>query len=165
MGKFKLLAVLLAIILGGKIAGEPTLNYHLHITTNMITSQLPEKQSNKTITSSVNMDQVPTPTPVPVVIAASAPSPQGVITSYITQKFGSTANIALCIAYHESGYRADAINYNWNGSIDRGVFQINSIHGYDPSSLFDWKQNIDIAYQMSGGGYDWNPWTTKHYCE
>lgn len=44
--------------------------------------------------------------------------------------------IMVAIAKAESGWRTDAINTaNRNGSVDRGLFQINSVHGYDPARL------------------------------
>lgn len=37
----------------------------------------------------------------------------------------------------ESGWNPKAFNYNRNGSIDRGLWQINSIHGVDKETLYD----------------------------
>ena len=42
----------------------------------------------------------------------------------------------VAIAKAESGWRTDAVNTaNSNGSVDRGLFQINSVHRYDPARL------------------------------
>ncbi|MCU1455678.1 MAG: C-type lysozyme/alpha-lactalbumin family [Acidimicrobiales bacterium] len=36
-----------------------------------------------------------------------------------------------CIMYRESRYQSDALHYNSNGTVDRGLFQINSVHAAD----------------------------------
>jgi len=44
--------------------------------------------------------------------------------------------IMVAIARAESGFRTDAVSpTNTNGTVDRGLFQLNSVHGYDPSRL------------------------------
>lgn len=70
---------------------------------------------------------------------------------------------AVAVAMAESGGRADAVNSsNRNGSIDRGLMQINSIHKgllsqYDP---FDPLQNMQMAYQIwKNAGGKWTPWS------
>lgn len=138
--------------------------------------------SPNVIVNSVKMENVPKPTSTPIPTQSSSKTDQKNIISsiaksitptiiseadiraYITTKFGVYASVATCIAQHESGFNPNAIHYNSNGTIDRGVFQINSIHGYDPSTLFNWKDNIDIAYTMSGAGTIWDAWATKPYC-
>jgi hypothetical protein len=53
--------------------------------------------------------------------------------------------IAMC----ESRYNENAINVNKNGSVDRGVFQINSVHkGLTNVDAFNFKKNIDFAIEM-----------------
>jgi hypothetical protein len=64
--------------------------------------------------------------------------------------------LAAAVAMAESGGRIDAVNRNTNGSVDRGVFQINSIHG--ALSTFDLESNIAAALRISSGGRDWSPW-------
>jgi len=62
----------------------------------------------------------------------------------------------------ESGWKAEAVNYNSNGTIDRGLFQINSVHGYG-NELFDPYTNIDIGlklYMGDGIGH----WTASKGC-
>lgn len=82
------------------------------------------------------------------------------IVEYTKKKFGSQATLALAIFTAESGLDPQAVNYNSNGSVDRGIAQINSCHCHwvDCSRLFDWKYNIDVAYQLSRGGQNWNAW-------
>jgi len=84
------------------------------------------------------------------------------IVEYTQKKFGNRSKIALAIFNAESGLRADAQNINADGSVDRGIAQINSCHcGWvDCSRLLNWEYNIDVAYQLSRGGTDWSQWTT-----
>lgn len=70
----------------------------------------------------------------------------------------ASLNMAAAIALAESSGRANASNTNTNGSIDRGLWQINSIHG--GLSTFDPLANARAALSISGGGHNWNPWTT-----
>jgi hypothetical protein len=67
---------------------------------------------------------------------------------------------ALMVAYCESGWDGEAVNdKNTNGSIDRGVFQINSIHGYSEFALLAARTNIKIAKEMfKRNGYSWGAW-------
>lgn len=68
------------------------------------------------------------------------------------------ADIAAAVAMAESGGKSDASNTNTNGSIDRGLWQINSVHG--PQSTFDPVANVKSAISISSGGKNWSPWTT-----
>ena len=54
----------------------------------------------------------------------------------------------LSIAKAESRLNPKAHNKNKNGSIDTGIFQINSIHGYDAQWLQDQKNNIEAAKEI-----------------
>lgn len=67
------------------------------------------------------------------------------------------APVAAAIAMAESGGRSDAINSkNNNGSVDRGLWQINSVHGRQ--STTDPLNNARAAVAISKGGTDWRPW-------
>lgn len=68
------------------------------------------------------------------------------------------APMAAAIAMAESSGRANAINHNTNGTVDRGPWQINSIHG--TLSTFEPNANAKAAIQISGNGNNWGPWTT-----
>jgi hypothetical protein len=70
----------------------------------------------------------------------------------------ATAALAVAVAMAESGGRADAQNHNTNGSTDRGLWQINSVHG--SLSTFDPNANAKAAVAISHAGLDWTPWTT-----
>lgn len=63
------------------------------------------------------------------------------------------------IAKCESGYREDAVNKNTNGTIDRGIFQLNSIHkNISNKDAFTFERNIKYAWNMykTQGTTPWN---------
>lgn len=81
------------------------------------------------------------------------------IMAYIVEKFQDHADDAITILNkcENSSFNAKATNHNSNGTIDRGVFQINSIHGGD--ELYDWKTNVDVAHKIfKKAGNRWTPW-------
>jgi len=66
--------------------------------------------------------------------------------------FGTNADVLRAIAIVESKVRPQAVNVNPNGSIDRGLFQINSIHlpelaaaGIGPDDLHDVCLSSNVA--------------------
>lgn len=68
----------------------------------------------------------------------------------------------VAIALAESGGRTDALNTsNSNGSWDAGLMQVNSIHGYSQSYLFDVHNNVAAALKIyKAAGNRWTPWST-----
>lgn len=80
------------------------------------------------------------------------------IIAYIKEVFGKDADEALLIAKCESGIRAEAYNTNTNGSVDVGVFQINSVHGVRAKWLTNWKVNVEVAHQLFTEQGHWNAW-------
>ncbi len=74
------------------------------------------------------------------------------------------ADVAAAVARAESGGRPGATNRsNSNGSVDRGLFQINSIHG--SASTYDLDANVAYAVQLQRE-QGWSPWvayTSKAY--
>ncbi|MES2367815.1 MAG: transglycosylase SLT domain-containing protein [Pseudomonadota bacterium] len=76
--------------------------------------------------------------------------------------WNSRTAYAICMA--ESRGNPDATGYNQNGTADRGLMQVNSIHadmvGGNLASLYDPATNIKIAYSLSKGGTDWTAWST-----
>lgn len=70
----------------------------------------------------------------------------------------AAADIAAAVALAESGGNPNASNTNTNGSIDRGLWQINSVHG--SQSTFDITGNVKSAIAISGNGSNWSPWVT-----
>jgi hypothetical protein len=65
--------------------------------------------------------------------------------------------MAAAIAMAESGGNPGISHRNSDGSIDRGLWQINSTHG--ALSTFDRLGNAKAAVSISGNGRNWNPWT------
>ena len=82
---------------------------------------------------------------------------------YIREVFGNEADNAIKIAQAESGLNPNAIHINKGGSVDRGIFQINSVHldrvNGNAEALFDPKTNIKVAYEIFSE-QGWCPWTT-----
>ncbi len=81
----------------------------------------------------------------------------------IRETFPEDSQTAIAIAKCESGLSATAYNpKNKNGSVDRGLFQLNSVHdaslermGLDP---WDVEDNVEFArhlYDQRGGWSDW----------
>ena len=67
---------------------------------------------------------------------------------------------AGAIAKAESGLCVRAVNTsNSNGSTDRGLFQINSIHGYSPSCLYNASCNTKAAITIYHQRGNWRPWS------
>ena len=103
----------------------------------------------------------------PAVSAAEnqeSPSPVNdplTIEEVVKKHFGGESDNALKIAMCESSMNPLAVNdKNTNGSIDCGLFQINSIHGYDCEELKDVEFNVKVAkklYDKSG----WRPWACR----
>ncbi len=69
-----------------------------------------------------------------------------------------TAFMAAEIARAESGGQQYSTDNDGNGTVDRGYWQVNSIHGalstYDPAG------NARAAVELSGDGTNWSPWVT-----
>jgi hypothetical protein len=67
--------------------------------------------------------------------------------------------LMTAIALAESGGKVDAQHTNSDGSIDYGLLQVNSVHGYDPNCLLKAECNIDKAHEVwLSQGY--GAWTT-----
>jgi hypothetical protein len=67
---------------------------------------------------------------------------------------------AIAIADAESGFALNAIHVN-TSSTDYGLWQINSVHGYNSQQLLsDANYNATAAYQISTSGTNWCPWVT-----
>lgn len=64
--------------------------------------------------------------------------------------------LAAAVAMAESAGKTCASGTNTDGSIDRGLFMINSVNG--SLSVFNLAKNLDSAYQISHGGTDWSAW-------
>lgn len=71
-----------------------------------------------------------------------------------------TAPMAAAIAMAESGGNSAAYDQDSNGSIDRGLWQINSVHG--SQSSYDVMTNARAAIAISNNGTNWRPWCTAY---
>lgn len=70
---------------------------------------------------------------------------------------------AVAIALAESNGRTDATNNNSNGTIDRGVWQINSIHSEATGDMFNPNDNARAAKMIyAAAGNKWTPWSTNN---
>jgi hypothetical protein len=70
--------------------------------------------------------------------------------------------IAVAIAMAESGLNPSATNVNTNGSVDRGLWQINNAAHPDvtDSAAFNPTTAAEDMLQISDGGTNWSPWVT-----
>lgn len=84
---------------------------------------------------------------------------------YICEKWGVfDCKTALAISLAENGTRQpDRFNVNRDGSIDIGIFQINSIHFSKPgcslAELVIAEKNVDCAFKIWKAS-GWSPWVT-----
>lgn len=93
------------------------------------------------------------------------------IEKYICDKFGTyECKTALAVSSAENGTRQpDRFNINTNGTIDVGLFQINSIHfkkeGCSLKEIVDPYKNVDCAYKIwqSSGWSAWVAFNNKNY--
>jgi hypothetical protein len=74
----------------------------------------------------------------------------------IVQVFGERAPEACRVAYCESTWRSWAISPDGRNV---GYFQINRIWGASAST--DPETNVNFAYRLSQGGWDWSHWSCK----
>ena len=97
------------------------------------------------------------------------------VEAYIKQVFGKDAQVALAVAYAESGRRCNAvgdghITFESGGQLygaSYGVFQIRHLKGRpSPEQLLDCKTNIDYAFKLfqSSGWYPWSVCKKKVRC-
>lgn len=107
----------------------------------------------------------PTPVPVetPTAPAVEDKTEKEQIIAYIVEVFGEDAPDAFNVAYCENrNLDPYATNHNRNGSVDRGIFQLNSQY-WGGEELYDWKLNIETAYMIfERAGKKWTPWTCSH---
>lgn len=93
----------------------------------------------------------------PVQVIVTPPKPM-TIEEKIRAKFPEDPDYAVKIAKCESSMNPKAINTkNRNGSVDYGLFQINSVHGYTANYLLDADNNLRIARELFDR-QGWRPW-------
>lgn len=73
--------------------------------------------------------------------------------------------VMAAIALAESGGNPQATNMDADGSVDRGLWQINSVHGYSPQSSFSPQQNAKqaVAVFNSSGPNAWSTFKNGTY--
>lgn len=70
-------------------------------------------------------------------------------------------NLAAAVAMAESGGDPQAKNTNKDGSRDRGLWQINTVHkSVSDACAFDPVCNAKAALRISSKGKNWSPWVT-----
>lgn len=126
-------------------------------------STLPkEEEKAQTEPETISQPETVVATTEPVKVQEPAPQPQG-CEAYrsLIEQYDWDARIALAVMEAESSCRPDATNFNVNGSTDRGLFQINSVHlskvAY-PGQLFDPAINVRVAYSVYQGS-GWSAWS------
>lgn len=105
-----------------------------------------------------------TPTPAP---PNSRPTPGKLTASdvaFVAEQAGFkgpelVAAVAVSFAENAS-HDPGAIHHNSNGTIDVGLWQINSVHGYSTADMQIPQKNAQAAYAISHSGNDWSPWAT-----
>jgi len=83
--------------------------------------------------------------------------------AYNTGWRGEDVDIAVAVARAESGWNPRATNKNSNGSVDYGLFQINSIHAaiLAGGNWADPEDNAKMAFKVwEDAGGKWGPWVT-----
>ena len=88
------------------------------------------------------------------------------IDSLMTHYFGDVKVAAYKVFNCESGMNPKATHVNSDGSTDRGLAQVNSVHvkkvNGDLDSLYIPKVNIRVARQIYDASGSFSPWTCKY---
>ena len=105
----------------------------------------------------------PTSAPKPAVVAVDPTSGEGKIEEMIREHFGEHAEDAMKILECENKtWNPRATNHNRNGTIDRGLFQLNSAY-WGGEENFDPETNIKKARMIfDRAGERWTPWTCAY---
>lgn len=80
----------------------------------------------------------------------------------------ASERIAEGVAMAESGGYKYATDHDSNGTVDRGLWQINSVNGH--WSSYNVATNARGAWAISHDGHNWHPWVTynsgayRHHC-
>lgn len=91
-----------------------------------------------------------TPTVVPTATPTPTPVFDNEIEQYIYEVFQEDAErgIKMLRECENGELRADAVNWNGDGTWDYGLWQINEIHGYTQEQLADYQFNTDVAHKI-----------------
>lgn len=133
-----------------------------------LTAKQPEPVEKPTATATPPETQSETQQPVATLAAATTGC--GAYLQLI-QSYNWDVRVATAIMQAESGCNPTAYNENTNGSVDRGLFQVNSVHGdkvqYNFAALFNPSTNISIAYRIyqSSGWSAWSAYNNGRYAQ
>jgi hypothetical protein len=97
---------------------------------------------------------------------SSSPSPEVTLEDKIRKLFPEDPEVMLAIAKAESGLNTTEVNRaNTNGTIDVGIFQINSVWGYSEAYLKDEDNNLEVAREVydTQGITAWAVYNNKKY--
>jgi hypothetical protein len=83
------------------------------------------------------------------------------------EKAGLDWNFVNCLITKESNWDVWATNWNTNGSIDYGIFQINSCHKNTISveDRYDYKKSTKWAIEKRLRDGNWNAWVASKHCK
>lgn len=90
------------------------------------------------------------------------------IQEYIRDEFykaGLDGDLAVKITWLESRHKLDAVGYNKNGSNDKGIWQINSIHGLSDECRFSLECSTQWAIEKVKRDKGFTAWTTLKLIE
>lgn len=74
---------------------------------------------------------------------------------------GNALAMAIAIALAESGGNPAATDHDANGTVDRGLWQINSVNSeFSAACDYDPACSASAAYSISDGGRSWSAWVT-----
>jgi soluble lytic murein transglycosylase-like protein len=62
----------------------------------------------------------------------------------VNEHYGYPLEVLIAICQHESKFNPKAVNYNKNGTVDKGLFQTNSRYFNSPC-IFDARTNISLG--------------------
>jgi hypothetical protein len=77
---------------------------------------------------------------------------------------GTSLAMAIAVALAESNGNPDATDFDGNGTVDSGLWRINSVHTqFSPACDYDPLCAAKAAFSISAGGTDWEPWVTYQH--
>lgn len=148
----------------GDSTTTPTLLQSFGINISSLNPQIPSLQAGlPALAGQVSNDTSPSNT------SGKAPKPTGAGGDYTFSELKQLwtaaggnpgkATIAAAIAMAESSGDPEATDDDSNGTVDKGLWQINSVHG-GTLSTYNVMGNARAAVQISDNGTNWKPWTT-----
>lgn len=165
--ELKRLGAIIFIVFYISGAGRFLSQFHIPILDDYLTATERTRYINLDVQEVHAQTLTPSPTPNREVLEEAGienPSQEaGYIPQVIKEVFGDKAEEAGRVAFCESSHRADAVNRNRNGSVDVGLFQINSIHGQSTEDMRDPVKNAEFAHELYEA-QGWRPWRASFKC-